>query len=481
MQRVNGTLYFSPSDLNHFVECEHLTTLDLLAIDGQGVAKVIDPQAEIIRAKGFEHEQAWLQHLRAEGKAVVEIAGSGGDVDWERDAARTEAAMRAGAEVIYQGVFVDAHSTATGNTTPARWRGIADFLIRVDTPSALGGWSYEASDAKLARHPKPYFILQLCWYTEQLARIQALPPRRMHVVLGSRETVDYAPSDFMAYYRAVRDRFMRALHDHAETYPSPVGHCHVCGYASHCEEQRQDDDHLSLVAGMRRDQVERLNACGVATVAELALLEPATTPAIQSGIMPQTVDRLVRQARLQVEARTAHHRYELLAPEPKRGFGLLPAPSEGDIFFDIEGYPYFEPAGGLEYLWGLDHDGTFTTFEAIDRTGEQKAFEDFIDFVYARLQVHPDLHVYHYAGYETAAVTRLMGQYATREAEVDDLLRRGVFVDLYRVVRQSMQISHDSYSLKRVREFFMAKAGRGGVTEGGESILEFQRYLETGD
>jgi hypothetical protein len=103
MQRVDGILYFSPSDLNHFVECEHLTTLDLLAIDGQGVAKVIDPQAEIIRAKGFEHEQAWLQHLRAEGKAVVEIAGSGGDVDWERDAARTEAAMRAGAEVIDRG------------------------------------------------------------------------------------------------------------------------------------------------------------------------------------------------------------------------------------------------------------------------------------------------------------------------------------------------------------------------------------------
>src|SRR3954470_6414385 len=355
MQRVDGQLFFSPSDLNHFVECEHLTTLDLLAIDGQGVAKVTDPQAEIIRAKGFEHEQAWLQHLRAEGKAVVEIAGSGGDVDWERDAARTEAAMRAGAEVIYQGVFVDAHATPDGHTAPARWRGIADFLIRVDTPSALGGWSYEASDAKLARHPKPYFILQLCWYTEQLARIQGLPPRRMHVVLGSRETVDYAPADFMAYYRAVRDRFLGALRGHAETYPSPVGHCHVCGYASHCEEQRQDDDHLSLVAGMRRDQVERLNACGVETVAELALLDATTTAAITTGIMPQTLDRLTRQARLQVEARTADHRYELLAPEPKRGFGLLPAPSAGDIFFDIEGYPYFESSGGLEYLWGVEY------------------------------------------------------------------------------------------------------------------------------
>ena len=61
------------------------------------------------------------------------------------------------------------------------------------------------------------------------------------------------------------------------------------------------------------------------------------------------------------------------------------------------------------------------------------------------------------------------------------MLRRGVFVDLYQVVRQSMQISHESYSLKRVREFFMADAGQGAVTEGGESILQFLKFLETRD
>ena len=81
MQRVDGTLFFSPSDLNHFVECEHLTGLELLAIDGRGVAKEKDPQAEIIRAKGFDHERAWLQHLRDQGKQVVAIAGAG-NVDW---------------------------------------------------------------------------------------------------------------------------------------------------------------------------------------------------------------------------------------------------------------------------------------------------------------------------------------------------------------------------------------------------------------
>src|SRR5829696_7366771 len=113
MQNTGDRLLFSPSDLNHFLECEHLTMLDLLAVEGRGIVEEKDPQAEIIRAKGLEHERAWLQRLRDEGKVVTDVAGSG-PIDWARDAARTEAAMRDRAEVIYQGVFLDGD-----------WRGIA--------------------------------------------------------------------------------------------------------------------------------------------------------------------------------------------------------------------------------------------------------------------------------------------------------------------------------------------------------------------
>ncbi len=41
----------------------------------------------------------------------------------------------------------------------------------------------------------------------------------------------------------------------------------------------------------------------------------------------------------------------------------------------------------------------------------------------ARLQQFPDLHIYHFAPYEPAALKRLMGRYATREEEIDRLLR----------------------------------------------------------
>ena len=151
----------------------------------------------------------------------------------------------------------------------------------------------------------------------------------------------------------------------------------------------------------------------------------------------------------------------------------------------MEGDPYFEPGRGLEYLFGV------MTIERREprsrrpsrgpRGREKAAFEQFIDFVHERLERWPDLHVYHYAAYEPAALKRLMSEHATREDELDDLLRREVFVDLYQVVRQSLRISHASYSIKKIRTFFMTGAGNGAVATGGDSILEFERWRRTGD
>jgi uncharacterized protein len=69
-------------------------------------------------------------------------------------------------------------------------------------------------------------------------------------------------------------------------------------------------------------------------------------------------------------------------------------------------------------------DGAIRAFWVHDFAGERRAFEEFIDFVHARLARYPDLHVYHYGAYEQSAIKQLMGLYATREDEVDDLLRR---------------------------------------------------------
>ena len=438
MQRIGDRLLFSPSDLNHFLECEHLIALEQAREPG-APRRPRDAHAELLSEKGAEHERAWLGQFRADGRSIASIDAPGRERDWLADAERTIAAMQDGADVVYQGVFVDGD-----------WHGISDFLVRVDRPSDLGRWSYEAWDTKLARRSKPYFVLQLCFYTGQLARIQGVTPDEMVILLGTGEHERLRYREFDAYYRAVRDRFLKAVRVNQATYPYPVEHCSLCEHQHECARRWDEDDHLSLVANIRREQAERLGDAGVGTVAALSAFDPNR----RIGIGDVALRRLQQQAALQTGFRqTGRHRYELLPVDERTGFRLLPQPSEGDVFFDMEGDPYFEPRRGLEYLFGVMtvDSGTprFEAFQALDADEEKAAFERFIDFVRGRLERWPDLHVYHYAAYEVTALKRLMSEHGTREDALDDLLRREVFVDLYQVVRQSLRMSHPSYSIKQ--------------------------------
>jgi predicted RecB family nuclease len=470
MQLVADRLVFSPTDLTHFLACEYLSRLEIEVANGRVFEKYRAAEADLLAAKGEAYERAHLGEFERRGLRTLRIGETGNQFDWDVNARETQAAMLAGLDVIYQAVLLD-----------QEWRGKADFLVKVDTRSALGDWSYEAWDAKLARHAQPSHLLQLAYYSERLAALQGRGPEWMHLFLGTGEQVRFRYRDFCSYYHAVRRRFERAAREKTEVAPYPVAHCRLCGYISHCEEGWEAADHLSLVAAIRRSQVERLIEADVRTSAGLVDHSGAV-----AGIGPAALDRLRHQARLQTHFRnTGEHRYELLALTGENGFRLLPKPSDGDVFFDMEGFPFFAADAGLEYLFGTvtaeDGHARFQAFRAIDRDSEKRAFEEFVDFVWDRLRRWPDLHIYHYSHYEPTALKRLMTTHATREDEIDELLRREAFVDLYQVVRRSLRISHKNYSIKAVRHFFMPDAGKGPVADGGQSIVEFQRWLDTGD
>ena len=125
-------------------------------------------------------------------------------------------------------------------------------------------------------------------------------------------------------------------------------------------------------------------------------------------------------------------------------------------------------------------DGEFRAFWALDRAQEKEAFERLVDFLTERLAGDPDMHVYHYANYERSALRRLAGEWGTREEEVDELLRREVFVDLFRVVVDSLRISYEGYGLKNVERFFMPERTED-VSAGDDSIIVFEQWLESRD
>jgi predicted RecB family nuclease len=468
MQVRNGRVALSPSDVTAYLACEHLSSLSLQVARGELVAPPFEnDQAELIFRKGREHEDAYLRRLKDEGRGVAEISLEP-DLDWERAARETEEAMREGVDVVYQAALVGQD-----------WRGVADFLMRVEARSELGAWSYEALDTKLARHAKPAYILQLCFYSERIAAIQGVAPTLMHVLLGNLTQESFRPEEFGAYYRRVCRRLEKFVADPPATKPYPVEHCGICEFKPLCDEHWDRVDHLSRVARIQRRQIARLGAAGITT---LAALGRAAAQPVPHGIPADTFETLRSQAELQLTAReTGEDRYVLLTPTADSGFALLPDPSSGDLFFDFEGNPFWDHEGSLEYLWGmLDANDTFEPTFATTREEERAAFERFVDLVHDRLAADPAMHVYHYAAYEITALRRLMGQYGTREAELDDLLRRGVFVDLLKVVRGGLRVSRPGYGLKEL-ETFLPLERAAEIREGGASIVAFEEWMLTRD
>ncbi|HEY0443050.1 MAG TPA: TM0106 family RecB-like putative nuclease [Candidatus Limnocylindrales bacterium] len=497
MQLIDGRPVYAATDLVGYLACEHLTQLERAVLANLTERpERVDPELDVIRKRGFEHEKRFLADLRAEGKRVVEISldGSIGDRgdQLRAAAAETEAAMAAGPDVIFQATFFD-----------GTWRGHADFLLRVDAPdrpSKWGPYHYEVADTKLARHVKASAVLQICSYVEQLERVQGVRPEWMHVALGgsARAVERLRVDDYMAYYRSARDRFLAAMagpeaqFPPVGTYPEPVDHCDVCRWAIECGIRRRADDHLSLVAGISARQRRALEERGITTLSQLGGVAMPLVPRLE-GTSDQAFRRVQDQARIQLEGRReGRMKYELLKPEPgekiepERGLATLPPPSAGDLFLDLEGDPYaFDD--GLDYLFGvLEADGTFHAFWSQDEDGtfsleaEKRAFEQLMDFIIERLDADPSMHVYHYAPYEPTALKRLMGRYATREEQVDRLLREGVLVDLLRAVRQSLRASVESYSIKKIEPLYGFERDID-LRDAGSSIVAFEEWLELAD
>src|SRR6516162_5169801 len=411
MLNVGQTVHFSASDLVGHLNCRYLTGLDLAVAKGVLAKPFIwdDPVLEVLAERGALHEQGYVDYLEASGLAVTTIDGVGVDTS---SVAQTLEAMKAGAQIIVQGALQAAH-----------WSGRADVLWRVEKPSHLGSWSYEVVDAKLARETKGSTVLQVCLYSELVAGAQKRIPEFAYVVKpGSNfQPEEFRIADYGAYYRRVKGSLERAVTSEAdiESYPDPNSHCDVCRWRLHCEEKRRRDDHLCLVAGISKSQMGELKRQGITTTTNLAAV-PLPLPWKPDRGAVQSYEKVREQARIQTEGRAKGRVvHEALPVVPGFGLAYLPQPSPGDVFLDLEGDPFVDE-GGLEYLFGFAYTKEDATVRyrgewALNRAEERQAFERFVDFVIARWERYPDLHVYHYAPYEPAALKRLMGRYVTRE------------------------------------------------------------------
>src|SRR5581483_1215002 len=224
------------------------------------------------------------------------------------------------------------------------------------------------------------------------------------------------------------------------TYPEPVEHCNVCRWFRECDARRRGDDHLSLVAGIRRLQRRQLAEWNTETMAKLAALPIPLRERPERGSR-EGIERAREQARVQVEGRTrsALVHEPILPVTSGTGFCRLPVPSAGDVFFDLEGDP-FVGEQGLQYLFGM-------------------AFRD------SRGELR----------YEK----RLTGMHATREDEIDRLLRAGTLIDLHQAFKQGLRASVEEYSLKKL-EAFCGFTRRTPLEESRAAMRYVEHRLELG-
>ncbi|HHW83400.1 MAG TPA: TM0106 family RecB-like putative nuclease, partial [Actinomycetales bacterium] len=316
------------------------------------------------------------------------------------------------------------------------------------------------------------------------------------LLLGSGERLEFPLADVMPVFRERRARLAQITNKHwdsgepANWRDPAITACGSCEECSAAVEAHQD---VLLVAGMRMDQRRKLAAAGITTIEQLAAATAHDRP---ERMARATFEKLRAQAALQWAqlqgGPEAPVRYELIETAADT-LARLPAPSQGDLFFDFEGDPLYDEGDptrtGLEYLWGImGARGDYRAIWAHSSREERDAFVSFMDEVTTRRREFPDMHVYHYAPYETSALKRLAARYQLREKELDDLLRSEVFVDLYATVRGAIRVSAPSYSIKKLEPLYMGEHYRsdddGSVSEGAGSVVayhEFRALREDGD
>ena len=471
----DGAFALSPSDLTSASSCEFAW---LRSIDQKlGRLHAPSPSSEdamLARTSilGDVHERRHLAKLVAKHSDNVLQLSRPDPYNPETLAVAHDAtieALRSGAAVVFQAALFD-----------GGFGGIADFLVK----GADG--RYEVQDTKLARHAKVPALLQIAAYADQLDRAGIPRSPVGKLILGNGEPFEQDVTEIIPVYLERRAKLEAILAAHIAECEEAVWNdprYSFCGSCDVCTAEIESNHDLLLVAGMRKTQRAKLRSAGIETIEALA----SSTEQVDT-LNPNILHSLRAQAALQIAPPSIIGEREVPAYEVLnngKAIRALPLPSTGDIFFDFEGDPLWSDANGtdwgLEYLFGVlepDGEGTFLPFWAHDRDQEKTALIAFLDYAVKRRAQYPDMHVYHYAPYEVSALKRLVGRHGTHEDVLDDMLRNGIFVDLYQTVRQGLRAGTRSYSIKKLEPLYMGDELRTGLDNAADSIVEYQKYTD---
>jgi len=510
---------FNTRDLMRASSCDHCTKISIARTLGiQDVLAKLQPYEDRIaeeKANGEDQSLAQKYGVIFEDALIQELLDSVGPEVVGRpatdgDMAQTIELMNSGVPVIYQGGLKRTFERTLFSGRP-------DFLVHQDWEmlfvdnkltakikpeyiSAPRENKYTVWDAKYGGQAKPAYLLQVGLYVDALDALGLKAEGERHgLVLGSRTTESFEEIEIVPAMRLARKKISDLI-DFAELAKNEdklesfeAGHlnwhcpskqnCDICEYPDLCKDDRKATDDLVQVANITQNQIARLATSEIQTMHELANAKEEQRP---YRMTVETFDKIRKQAAAQVKSLVTGEPVHELLPDPMIQF--LPPRSRLDIFFDFEGFPYFTERGGLEYLFGNYDWGTgenegepldtlFTEFWAHDRPGEKEAFAGFMEWALKRMHEDPEAHIYHYASYEVTALKRLAMRHGIYEQEVAWLVTTGRLVDMFNIVRNSMIVGEESYSIKKLeRHYNFVRSS--DVQKASASIDEYDRWRE---
>lgn len=480
MRKFDDNWVISLQDLVGELECSHRLDLEWSVINNliDLPVKKKSEQDELLTDIGVAHEAKIAESLRAAG-SFLDI----GKPAFTPEALsvaheRTLKAVASGVETIYQATFY------TGD-----FLGYADFLILVKDEDGnplkdvQGRFVYDPVDAKSARSAKRAAVLQVAAYAAIMREIGLATPKSVHLWLGG-DKKWAAPAldviDLAEYFmKRVRAKISKITDAPQPLWAPPKESCTRCRWKMNCESGREEAQDLSLIQGIRGNTRSLIVGNGIKTIDDMAIATDEQRPKLPREVSKETFAKLREQADIQKRGRDL--KKLIFEVRDQTAFGLLPVASPGDIWFDMEGDPFANDGSGLEYMfgymWGTDPDYEFATFDARNTDEERVAFINFVDYLIARRAEFPEMHVYHYASYEVSALFRLAQQHATYEFEVDKLVREGLFVDLYSLVRRAFLFSTQSLSIKKIEPIYWDGNRDKDVSDAFGSVVEFEKGL----
>ena len=473
--KQEGKPYYSPTDLNNFVSCKYHIKSDLLKDELNLKKKEKSANLKLRIDHGIKHEQNYFTLLKKENKKSVTIDPKQPD---NKKFTETVDALKKGYDLIYKAFLIDED-----------FRGEVDFLIKVKNKSKLGNYSYEVYDTKVTKSLKPKHVLQITSYSYLLSKIQELTPKQMYLIDGGNKTHTFKTAEFLDYFLYTKNNFERFLPKakNINLYPEKCSFCGICSWQEECEKIWEKDNYINQICGIKSSQVVKLKKENIKTIKDFVNIK---LDKIKSKINLSTKKKLYDQAVLQEEKRiTNKSRFVINETEKNKGLYKIPKPNEGDLFYDIEGFPQadkrnFEYLHGIYFSKGKKKEFKYFGVKKYEKEEEKRIFIDLINFLEKHFNKYPHAYIYHYNDYEKRALRELASEFSSSFPKgnnfVDRLLRQEKFVDLYRVVSQCMQTTEKNLSLKTI-EIFYREERAADIKTADDSIRLFDDWCSTND